>query len=130
MRKQRIPQIKMPSMPANEKQMWKDYAQARKAESPGCGESLARKYKVKLLSRNRVALSRTYGGASAPAPQAGTAAAAAGCGDICHISKFERWEKVGKSKMVISCSLDTCKYVKELKSWVCYYSCIAGIRLK
>jgi hypothetical protein len=128
MRKQRIPQIKMPSMPTNEKQMWKDYAEARNAESPAALKAWARKHKVKVLSRNRVELSRSYGGASAPAPQA--SAAAASCRDICHISQFKRWEKTGNSTIVISCLLDTCRYVKDLKSWVCDYTCVAAIRLK
>ena len=124
----RVPRLESREMSAMEKKMWKDYAAARKAKTSKTALSAwARKYNVQLTSRNRVKIVKAFKG-DGPAPTR-TASAQNDCSSICGIKKFERWSKVGNSKMVLSCTLSSCEYKRELKSWVCWYQCQSGIRL-
>jgi hypothetical protein len=92
---QRLPQIKVPPMTAEEKQMWKEYAQARKADSPQALRAWARKHKVKLLPRNRVGLKMSYrSGSGAPAPSPSGTAARETCNPVCGIRRFSRWSRL------------------------------------
>lgn len=134
MAKKRKPQnIKAPRMTPEEIQMWKEYAQARKTESPQSALRIwarkYRRYKIKLLGTNRIGLNLSYrAGTSAAAPSAGVAAQS--CSQICGIRSFERWSKGPTMNTVLKCTLDTCEWNTELKSWVCYYQCISAIRIK
>jgi hypothetical protein len=116
-------------MTAADKKMWSDYDKAQKSETPKSAlDAWARKYDVELKAKNKVVITKSYKG-DGPAPTRGTAAAAKDCSDICGIRSFERWDALpGGGKSAMLCTLDSCEYNRELKSWICWYSCVVGIR--
>lgn len=129
MKKQRLAQIKVPPMTADEKKMWKDYAQARNAKAPRVAlANWARKYNVKLKSRNRVELVKSYIGTGAAAnPPSDVVAQPTGCDQVCGIRKFTRWRKTDTMRIALVCDFHSCEFDKEMNKWICFYKCEAGI---
>jgi hypothetical protein len=129
MKEMPLPPLARP-MTAREKRMWAEYAKAREAKTPKTAlAAWARKHNVRLKGRNRVVMRVAHRAPTNPAPpRTQTLAMQTNCSGICYIRHFERFERFGKSKMVTSCDLEGCEYRKDLRAWVCWYSCVVGVR--
>jgi hypothetical protein len=124
----RIPELKMPSMTANEKKMWGDYARARNARSPAALKAWARKYNVKLKSKNRVKFARSYRSARATIPPQ-TPPVGSLPYHFCSYYCLERFDTTARHRNLIigiSCQLYSCKNDPLTSSVICEYQCIAS----
>jgi hypothetical protein len=122
---------KRKSLGPKEKKMFRDYVKAREAKSPGVLKAWARKYKVKLRSRNRGTFERSCPGARSPAPAPGQAQTLflSGCTAQCPDQETDWTVTMGYGrhkrtvKIPVKCTARYCWYDKVSKKWHCNYNC-------